>query len=176
VTLIRRPVLYWFVLASAAALAAGGRLSLRLLFDTLVTLAAMPLLQVIAFAAVYWSGRRGLTFSEATDEFFAGSRAWYVAAALVGLFGASVSRAVSAQWFPRVGMAVFLVAIVVSVRVDFRFYRDALARTPRRAAADVVAQRAVAWTATVSYFLWTALPKIATLPHDVWNNLMAARP
>jgi hypothetical protein len=176
VTFIRRPLLYWFVFACAAALAAGGRVSLRLLFDTLVTMAAMPVFQVIALAVVYWTGRRRLSFSDATDEFFAGSGAWYAAAALVGLFGGSVSRVVSAQWFSRVGLVLFLTAIVVSIRVDFRFYRDALGRSPRRAIRDVAVQRAIAWVATVAYFVGTAVPKIATLPHEVWNNLMAVRP
>lgn len=175
-TALRKPLLYLLVLACAASLAAGGRVSLRLLFDTGLTLAAVPFIQVVAFAVVYWSGRRPVRFAPAVDAYFAGSGPWYLALAVAGLFGAIASPVVSAQWFSRVGIACALAALAASVWIDFRFFKYALARAAGRAALDVILQRAVGWPATVLYFLMASAPKAGSLLPEVAANVFGTRP
>ena len=174
-TFIRKPLLFLLVLACAASLAASGRFSLRLLFDTSIALAALPFIQVMAFSVVYWTGRRPLGFAAAVDEYFDGLWPWFFALALLGSFAALVSPEVAAHWFSRVGALGGVAALVVSIRVDWRYFRQALGRGSKRAAADVVTQRAIGWSATFLYFLVTAAPKAGSFIPDVAANLFGVR-
>ena len=175
-TLIRKPLLFLLVLACTASLAAGGRFSLRLLFDTSIALGAVPLIQFLAFAIVFWTGRRPIGFPLAVDTYFDGLWPWFAALAIVGLFGSVASPVVTAEWNGRLGAVCMATAIMLSMRIDWRYSREVLERGPRRAIADVVAQRAVAWSATIVYFLITALPKVSTLWSGPVSNVFGARP
>ena len=174
--LLRKPLLYLLVLASGASLAGGGRLSLRLLLDTAVALAVVPVVQVAALAVVYWTGRRRMAFPAAVDSYFAGSGPWFAAIAAVGGFGAFAGPVLASQWITRLGAAVFVAAVVLSLRLDFAFFREQLGRTRERAAVDVMVQRAVAWGATIFYLLGMSLPKIGSLVPSLAANLFGARP
>ena len=174
-TFIRKPLLFLLVLACAASLAASGRFSLRLLFDTSIALAALPVIQVLAFAIVYWTGRRPVGFASALDAYFDGLWSWFFALAVIGLFGATTSPIVAARWFGRVGASCGVLALLVSARFDWRYFMDVLGRGPRRAVADVVVQRTVGWSATLLYFLVTTVPKVASFIPDVAANLFGAR-
>lgn len=175
-TFIRKPLLFLLVLSCAASLAVSGRFSLRLLFDTSIALAALPVIQVLAFAVVYWTGRRPVRFAAAIDSYFDGLWPWFLALTVIGLFGATTSPMVAARWFGRVGALCAVCALLVSCRLDWRYFIDILGRAPRRAVADVVIQRAIGWSATVLYFLITAVPKVASFIPDVAANLFGARP
>ena len=174
--LLRKPLLFLLVIATGASLTGGGRLSLRLLLDTSVALAIIPVIQVVAFSVVYWTGRRRLGLSSAVDGFFSGSGPWFAAITVVAAFGAFASPIAAAQWFSRIGTMAFLAAIVLSVRLDFAYVRDGLGRTRQRAAVDVVVQRVIAWSVTVAYFIVTASPKISSLIPNLASNLFGARP
>ena len=174
--LLRKPLLFLLVLATGASLAGGGRLSLRLLLDTSVVLAIVPVIQVVAFAIAYWTGRRRLGFARAVDGFFAGNGPWFAAIAVAATFGAFASPIAAAQWFTRIGAVAFLIAIALSLWLDFAYFRDVLGRTRQRAAIDVVLQRAIAWSVTVAYFIVMASPKFSSLIPDVTANLFGARP
>ena len=50
-----------------------------------------------------------------------------------------------------------IVPIAWSIVLDIRFFRHRLGRPVRRAAWDVVLQRAIAWTGIVTYFLGIAI-------------------
>jgi hypothetical protein len=176
VTFIRKPLLFLLVLAFAASLAATGRFSLRLLFDTGIALAALPLIQVLAFAVVYWTGRRPIGFASAIDTYFDGLWPWFFALTVIGLFGATASPMVAAAWFGRVGSVCGVAALVASIRVDWRYFTGLLGRGPRRAVADVAVQRAIGWTATSLYFLIMSVPKAASLVPDIATTLFGARP
>jgi hypothetical protein len=175
-TLLLKPLIFPAVVAGGAALAARGRFSLRLLFDTSIALAALPVIQVLAFAIVYWTGRRPVGFASALDAYFDGLWPWFFALAVIGLFGATTSPIVAARWFGRVGASCGVLALLVSARFDWRYFTDVLGRGPRRAAADVAVQRAIGWSATLLYFLVTAVPKVASFIPDVAANLFGARP
>ena len=170
-TLIRKPALYWLVLACTAALAAGGRLSLRLLLDTAVVLAPIVIFQCVALAVVYWTGKRPLPFAPVVDGYFAGSGPWFFALTVLAAFASAASPPVASRWFAKLNAILFLLAIVLSVRIDFRYYRHVLMRTTRRAIGDLVTYRALAWSATVLYFLWTAAEKSSQAIHDAMRVL-----
>jgi len=176
VTFIRNPLLFLLVLACAASLAATGRFSLRLLFDTAIALAALPLIQVLAFAIVYWTGRRPIGFASAIDTYFDGLWPWFAALTILGLFGAVASPMAAAEWVSRLGAVCMTMALALSIRIDWRYSREVLGRSARRAVADVVAQRAIGWSATIVYFLITAIPKVGSLWPDVASNVFGARP
>ena len=170
-TLIRKPALYWLVLACTAALAAGGRLSLRLLLDTAVVLAPIVIFQCVALAVVYWTGKRPLPFAPVVDGYFAGSGPWFFALTVLAAFASAASPPVASRWFAKLNAILFLLAIVLSIRIDFRYYRHVLMRTTRRAIGDLVTYRALAWSATVLYFLWTAAEKSSQAIHDAMRVL-----
>jgi hypothetical protein len=171
VTFIRKPLLLLLVLVCAASLAASGRFSLRLFFDTAIALGAVPLIQVIAFSVVYWTGRRPLRFATAMDDYFAGSWAWFFALAAIGVFGSVGNAVLAARWFSRVALACGIAAALVSVRIDWRFFQQGLGRGSRRALVDVLLQRTIGWSATVLYFLMTAIPKAGSFIPDVVSSV-----
>ena len=173
--LLRKPLLFLLVLATGASLAGGGRLSLRLLLDTSMALALIPVIQVVAFGLVYWTGRRRLAFSDAVDAFFSGSGPWFAAIAVLATFGAFASPVVAASWSPRLYAVVMLVAIVLSLRLDFRFFRYVLGRTPARAGIDLAVQRTVAWGATLTYFIATTFPKSGSMIPSLASSLLGIR-
>ena len=174
--LLRKPLLLLLVLATGASLAGGGRLSLRLLLDTSVVLTIIPVIQVVAFAVVYWTGRRRLGLAWAVDGFLSGNGPWFTAITVVAAFGAFASPVAAAQWFSRLGTVAFVAAIVLSVRLDLAYFRDVLGRTRQRAVVDVVVHRAIAWSVTVAYFVVSASPKISSLIPNLAANLFGARP
>jgi hypothetical protein len=174
VTIIRKPLLFLLVLSCAASLAASGRFSLRLFFDTSIALAALPIIQVIAFSVAYWTGRRPVGYTAAVDDYFDCLWPWFFALALLGSFAAIVSPATADAWFSRVGALAGAAALIASLRVDFLYFHRALGRAPGRAAADVIVQRAIGWSATFVYFLVTAVPKIGSFIPDVAANLFGA--
>jgi hypothetical protein len=175
VILLRKPLLFLLVLAVGASLVGGGRLSLRLLLDTSVALALIPLTQVVAFAVVYWTGRRRLNFSDAVDAYFGGSGPWFVAVAILAIFGAFASPIVAAQWFSRLAAVAVAVAVVVSLPIDYRFFQSVLGRTPARAAADLVVQRTIGWGVTLAYFGAMAFPKFGSMLPGFAATLLGIR-
>jgi hypothetical protein len=175
VTFIRKPFLLLLVLACAASLAASGRFSLRLLFDTSMTLAVIPLIQVFAFAVVYWTGRRPRQFAAAMDAFFDGFWPWFLALAVIGLFGAWASPVQSSRWMSDIGSVCAVAAVMVSARIDLRFFHDVLGRRSRRAMLDVLVHRGIGWSVTVLYFFITTAPKAGSLFTDVAANLFGIR-
>jgi len=176
VTFIRKPLLLLLVAACAASLAAGGRFSLRLLFDTSIALAIFPLGQVLAFSAVYWTGERPMRFATAVDTYFDGFWPWFLALAVVGTFGAVTTPIVAARWFSRIGLGCAVIAIAVSCRVDWRYSRGRLGRGSRRAIADVLVQRTIGWSIAVVYMLITSVPKAGSFLPDLAANLFGTRP
>ena len=159
---VAKAFLYWFVMAAAAALTGGGRVSVRLLGDTAIMLAPIALIQLGSLAAVYWTGRRPLGFTSAADTFFAGSWPWIVAFAALAAFSVAVDPTVAWRWHSAVGMVLFAVAAAWTIPIDYRYYRHRLGRTAVRATTDLVVHRAIAWGATVIYLFRTALPRVGS--------------
>ena len=164
-TFIRKPLLFLLVLVCAASIAASGRVSLRLLFDTAIALAAVPIIQVIAFSVVYWTGRRPVGFATAMDDYFAGSWAWFFALVIIAVFGT----------VDHVSDVCPLIAVFMSLHIDWRFFQNGLGRGRRRALADVAVQRAIGWCGAVIYFQITAAPKAGSLVPDLVSSVWGPR-
>jgi hypothetical protein len=173
---LRKPLLFLFVLAVGASLMGGGRLSLRLLVDTATALAPVPIFQVLALAIVFWTGRRRVSFGPAVEAFFDGSAPWCAAIAVVGLYGAFASPVLASRWLIRLAITAFVAAIVMSIRLDFLFFRDVLGRTRGRAISDLIVQRVVAWSGTLTCVLLMSFPKLSSFIPNVATALFGARP
>jgi hypothetical protein len=168
--------LFLLVLACTASLAASGRFSLRLFFDTAIALGPIVVIQLAAFALAYWTGSRPVRFAPAVDAYFDGSWPWFAALTTLGIFGAITGPIVAAQWFSRIGVVCAVAAIGTSVWIDVAYFSRRLDRSIPRAVGDVIVQRAVGWTATILYFLLTAVPKAGSLLPAVAANVFGARP
>ena len=137
-------------------------------------MAPLVIIQLLAFSVVFWTGQRPLRFLPASNEFFSNSWPLYLAIATWGVFSAASSLVFGLIWNERVGAAAVVLALAAAVPLDFAYYRDTLGRRPRRATGDVVLQRAIAWTATVLYFVGTAAPKASTIGREVATVLFGA--
>jgi hypothetical protein len=153
----RRPLLLALFLGSFVSLAASGRLSIRLVLDGAISFAFIPIVCVGALAVVWRTGPRpSWGFARLTDEFLGGITPWlFWLVSVGGVLGCVPPRTVFSWFWPAVAAAV--IPLAWSARTDWRFFRDVLGRAPRRAAADVVLHRAIAWTAGVAYFFGIAI-------------------
>jgi hypothetical protein len=151
--LLRRPLLLAFVLGSGVSMLASGRFTLRLVVDGTLSFAFVPLCELIAYAIVYRLQRGSGPFAQAADRYFAGNTPWLWW--LAALMAAAVIQPVrSTDLLPLVLMT-SVIPIALSVRGDWRFFRRG-GRTRAGAAADVVLQRAIAWTLATAYFFGIA--------------------
>jgi hypothetical protein len=155
--MLRRPLLWLFFLGSLVSLLASGRLSVRLIADGAVSFAFVPLFGIAALAVVWRrEPRPALAFARTVDAFLAGLTPWLLwMIAAGGVFACVPPRGFGAWFFPVVISAV--VPLVWSIWLDWRFFRDTLRRSPRRAIGDLVIHRAIAWTGAVIYFLGIAI-------------------
>ena len=154
--LARRPLLLALVLGFGISLIVTGRFTVRLIADGALSFAFVPLAELAGFALVYRFGHRTLSFAEAVDGFFAGNTPWLWW--LLGIMTATVVLPVLQHGGL---LAPLLLAspipIVLSVRHDLRFFRDALGATRGRARIDVSLQRIVSWSAATAYFFAVAI-------------------
>jgi hypothetical protein len=154
---VRRPLLLLLFLGSFVSLPASGRLTVRLILDGAISFAFIPIL-CLAGLFVAWRSRprSPLPFRQAADAFFAGFTPWLVwMIVAAGVFGIVPPRAFSPWFFPIVLAAA--VPFVWSLRIDWRFFRETLGRSPRQALRDLVVCRAFVWVGGVAYFFGIAL-------------------
>jgi hypothetical protein len=153
-----------FVIGCAVSLVASGQLTLRLIVDGAVSFAFVPAIQLLALATVLRRRRVDPAFAHAVDRFFAGSTAWLVTLIAIGA-AAAVTQPVF--WSLAMLELAAVPALVASVLMDYRFFRDDMAHA--RPARAVTMQRLIAWPLTVVYFLgvpiWSeVLPRIPGWP------------
>jgi hypothetical protein len=151
--LLRRPLLLAFVLGSGVSMLASGRFTLRLVVDGTLSFAFVPLCELLAYAIVYRLQRGSGPFAEAVDRYFAGNTPWLWW--LIALMAAAVIQPVRSTDLLPVLLLTSVIPIALSVRSDWRFFRRG-GRTRAGAAADVVLQRAIAWTLATAYFFGIA--------------------
>jgi hypothetical protein len=109
------------------------------------------------------------------DAFFDGFWPWFLALAVIGLFGAWASPVQSSRWMRDIGSVGAVAAVIASARIDLRFFHDVLGRQSRRAMLDVLVHRGIGWSVTVLYFFITTAPKAGSLFTDVAANLFGIR-
>ena len=143
---------------------ASGRVTLRLIADGALSFAFVPLCQLAAFAVVYRvqrGARSGThpadpghhTFAQAADRYLAGNTPWLWW--LVALMAAAAILPVRTTDLLAIALVTWVIPIALSVWLDWRFFRST-GRTRAHAIADIVLQRAIAWTLAMAYFFGIA--------------------
>jgi hypothetical protein len=169
----RRPLLLAFLLGCGVSMLASGRLTLRLIVDGTLSFAFVPLCELVAYAVVYrlQRGTRSIAhpasasanvtadkeaghYAQAADRYFAGNTPWLWW--LVALMAAAAILPVRTTDLLPLVLMTSVIPIALSVRSDWRFFRRD-GRTRARAAADVVLQRAIAWSLATAYFFGLAI-------------------
>jgi hypothetical protein len=151
---IRRPLLVAFVLGCSISLMTTGRLTLRIAGPATLSWSYIPILEIIALAAV--CGRR--LRAETIDLFFEGHRAWLLwVIAFAALFAfVPAPEVIARTGFPWIWYISAILVVLWSGYVDFGFSRRVLERTRFAALRDVVVQRLIVWSAVFVIFVWPA--------------------
>jgi hypothetical protein len=151
--LLRRPLLLAFVLGCGVSMLASGRFTLRLIVDGTLSFAFVPLCELVAYAIVYRLQRGTRPFPHAADRYLAGNTPWLWW--LVSLMAAAAILPVRTTDLLSIALITWVIPIALSVRFDWRLFRRA-GRTRALAVADIVLQRAIAWTLATAYFFGIA--------------------
>jgi hypothetical protein len=152
----RRPLLLAFLLGCGVSMLASGRFTLRLIVDGTVSFAFVPLCELVAYAIVHRLQRGTGPFARAADRYFAGNTPWLWW--LVALMAAAAIQPVRSTDLLPLILITSVIPIALSVRSDWRFFRSD-GRTRARAGADVVLQRAIAWSLATAYFFGVAITR-----------------
>jgi hypothetical protein len=154
---IRRQLIFLFVIACAVSLSVEGRVVPWAVFDAGVSFLFIPVFQLLAFFLV-WRVRIGRARAGASDvaAFLDGNTPW--------LWWWCAFAAMIACVPPRsVGLGVTLaemstvIPFAVSAVADVRWLRRDHGRTMREAATDVAVLRAVTWGAGLVWFFGIAV-------------------
>jgi hypothetical protein len=151
--LLRRPLLLAFVLGCGVSMLASGRFTLRVIVDGTLSYAFVPLCELVAYAVVYKLQRDTGPFEQAADRYFAGNSPWLWW--LVALMTAAAILPVRTTDVLSIALITWVIPIAFSVRFDWQFFRRA-GRTRALVVADIVLQRAIAWTLATAYFFGIA--------------------
>lgn len=153
----RKPLRLLFAVGCVVSVLASGRFTPRLVIDGAISFAFIPIFEVAAFAVIYRArlGTR-VRLSEAADRFFDGHLPWFLWLTAMAAVGSVVPPRTVVSSIPWFG-ASLLVPIIWSARLDFQYFRDAMARPSRAALTDAVFYRAIAWTGIVGYFLGASI-------------------
>ena len=168
----RRPLLLAFTLGCGVSMLASGRFTLRLVVDGALSFAFVPLCGLVAYAIVYrlqrgtpqvvgpastsanaTADKEAGHYAEAVDRYFAGNTPWLWW--LVALMAAAAILPVRTTDLLAIALTTWVIPIALSVRFDWRLFRTA-GRTRALAVADIVLQRAIAWTLATAYFFGIA--------------------
>jgi hypothetical protein len=135
----------------------SGRLTARLVLGATVAWSFVPAFEVAAFAIVRRRTRSLRTFARDLDLFSAGRRPWAIFLAALAAVASFLTPFQINAWSEAPATLAVLTPIAAAVALrsgylDFRFYREALGRTPAAAMRDALLQRAICWTAALVYF------------------------
>jgi hypothetical protein len=154
----RGPLFVAVALGCTMSLLASARLTLRLAAPAAIYWSFVPLAEIAALAAVFWRGRRTLSFHRTVDLFFAGHGPWLLWLIGLGAIWSSIppirAFALTGAWLYGAGAIV----IVWSAYIDFCFFRFVGDRRPAQAAPDLLLQRLISWTIIVAIFGGPAIP------------------
>jgi hypothetical protein len=151
----RRPLLTALILGCAVSLVTSGRLTVRLVGPASLYGCFVPLLEVASLATVWRPGRQSVSFSRASDLFFASHgpiQLWLVAFSAIWAF---VPPFQAFAWLGHLwvwaGSATLMLAW--SGHSDYWFFRCVLERPPAAAMRGLVQQRLLCWSGIVLFFL-----------------------
>jgi hypothetical protein len=135
----------------------SGRLTARLVLGGTIAWSFIPAFEVTAFAIVRRRARSVRTFSRDLDLFHDGRRPWAIFLVALAAVASFLTPLQINDWAEAPVTLSVLAPIAAGVvlrcaYLDFRFYREALARAPARALGDVLLQRLISWSAAAVYF------------------------
>ena len=147
---LRRPLFLALVLGCVVSLATSGVLTLRLVGPATLYWAFVPLVEVLALAAVTWRRRGGLFSPRLVDVFFVGHGPWTLyllaLAAMVVFLPPQRAWEMLTTW----GVAGLALVVAWSVYIDFCFFRH-LCRASRGAASrTLVLHRLLTWLVVIA--------------------------
>jgi hypothetical protein len=145
---LRRPLFLAFLIGCTVSFLTAGTLTLRLLVPAMIYWSFVPIFEIVALATVCWKDREDVTFSSLIDSFFAGYRPWLLWLAgmciiwsLMSPSARSLDWTVSEVWQD----AGIVIALALSVYIDFHFFRTVLKRSPAQARRELAIQRLISW-------------------------------
>lgn len=154
----RGPLFVAVALGCTMSLLASARLTLRLAAPAAIYWSFVPLAEIAALAAVFWRGRRTLSFHRTVDLFFAGHGPWLfwlIGLCAIWCFVPPIQAFVfTTVWLYGAGA----MAIVWSAYIDFCFFRFVMDRAPARAGRDLLLHRLISWTLIIAIFGGPAIP------------------
>jgi hypothetical protein len=145
------------LLGCCISLIVSGRLTARLVLGCTIAWSFIPAFEVAAFAIVRRRARSIRTFARDLDLFGKGRRPWEIFLVALAAVASFLTPIQINSWSEATVTRAVLTPIAAGVALragylDFRFYREALGRTPAEAKRDALLQRAICWTAAVMYF------------------------
>jgi len=150
--LLRRPLLFAMFFGFAVSALASGTFTLRLILDGAISFAFVPVIHIGALAIVCrLTPCDRVSFARAVDLFFTGNGAWLLWTIVVTAIGAVIPPRQMGPWLLPL-LAGFLLPLVWSLWIDFRFFRSVMNRSVGGALRDLALQRAIAWIAATIYF------------------------
>jgi hypothetical protein len=145
---LRRPLFLAFFIGCTVSFLTAGTLTLRLLAPAMIFWSFVPIVEVVALAAVCWKDRTDISFASLVDTFFAGYKRWFLWLAGMSVIWTLTSPSakpldwtVSVVWL--IGGVV--IALVWFLYIDFHFFRSVLKRSPALARRQMVIQRLISW-------------------------------
>lgn len=154
---LRGPLQFALLLGGCASLIVSGRLSATLIAGSTLAWGFIPAFDVAAFAAVRRRTRPIRTFANDLERFSASLRPWTLLLVGVAAFASFLTPMQVSAWSSSTAVQAALSAMALAVLLrtaylDFRFFLEAMNRSPRAALGDVVLHRAISWTAAAVYF------------------------
>ena len=158
-TLLRRPLFLLCAMGMTLSLHSGGRLSVRVVVDGMVSFAFLPVFEVIAVGIVYLRGDRRLPFARVADAFFVSNAPWFLWLLGLCVWRFTQTPLEASGWSPTTYAIVrgsLCVPILWSAYLDLQFFRSVLPRSSGGPTADLVVARGVAWAGGLGYFFGIA--------------------
>lgn len=153
----RRPLFLAVVLGCVVSLLASGTLTARLVASASVYWACVPVIEVLALAAVIWRRRQRTSLPTAIDTFFAGHGPWTLCLIGIAATLASVPPLLGWKLLTTVCVGATALVIIWSACIDFCFFRQVFGASRGAAIRDAVVQRLITWTAVFAIFAVQAI-------------------
>ena len=159
-TLLRRPLLLLLAMGITLSVLSSNRISVRVVADGMVSFAFLAVIETIALGIVFLREKRALPFARAVDAFFVSNSPFFLWMLAFWVWRFAVTPLQATAW-PSARMTVAATSLVImavwTVCLDLQFFRVVLPRRSGGALVDLLLQRAIAWTAGLTYFFGIAV-------------------
>jgi hypothetical protein len=155
-TLMRRPLLLVFAMGMLLSVASSTRVSLRVVVDSMISFAFVPIIEILAVGIVYLRCDRRVPFTRAVDLFFVSNSPWLLWILGFCIWQAATSPTRMSQTTALALVASLLVPAAWAAYIDLQYFRTVITRGDRTAGFDVITTRLVGWLGVLGYFFGIA--------------------